>query len=279
MHNLLKNPYIPLRIRKKIKKFMAKPEPGQEFSAPMFEHVYHGKTGNHQDDKIFIYGMHEPATIRLMRSALKFQKEKGIVPVYADIGTNMGQHLIAISGCAFKAYGFEPWDVVRNIANMQIQKNDAKHVSVFPFGLSDHDAMLPYTRPQNDNLGTGMFGEGGSDTLEVRQGDSVFAGIKDLPTVMKIDTEGFEDKVLRGLAQTIARSRPVIVFEYSSGTRAAMADEAAIQKALGQGYRLYGILPSREYPALAPFKEGRKFENIVAWPYPEDISALQNHLD
>lgn len=279
MLSILKNSSIPLRLRKKIKKFVGKPAAGQEFSAPMFEHVYHGKTGNHQDDKIFIYGMHEPATIRLMRAVLSFQKEKGIVPVYADIGTNMGQHLIAVSGRAFQAYGFEPWDVVRAVANMQIQKNGAQHVSVFPFGLSDHDAFLPYTRPQNDNLGTGMFNDGGKDTLEVRQGDAVFAEIKDLPSVMKIDTEGFEDKVMRGLSQTIAKSRPVIVFEYSAETRKIMSDEAAIQSLLGRGYRLYGILPSREYPALAPFKEDRKFENIVAWPYPDDISVLQKHLD
>jgi FkbM family methyltransferase len=279
MLSILKNSSVPLRLRKKIRKLVSKPVSGQEFSAPMFEHVYYGKTGNHQDDKIFTYGMHEPATIRLMRSVLSFQKEKGIVPVYADIGTNMGQHLIAVSGRATKAFGFEPWDVVRNVAAMQIQNNNAGHVTVFPFGLSDQDAFLPYTRPQNDNLGTGMFGEGGADTLEVRQGDTVFTGMENLPTVMKIDTEGFEDKVLRGLAKTISQSRPAIVFEYSAETRRIMADEAAIKGLLGPDYSLYGILPSREYPVLVPFKEGKKYENIVAWPYFEPVSVLQKHLD
>lgn len=249
------------------------------FSAQMFEHIYFGQTGNHQDDKIFLYGMHEPATIRFMRSVLRYQKQKNMVPVYADIGTNMGQHLIGVCAQAIQAYGFEPWKVVRDIALMQVQKNNIQNVEIFPFGLSDTNAHLSYSKPKNDNLGTGMFTQEGADILEVREGDNVFKDVSNLPTLMKIDTEGFEDRVMRGLSQTISKNRPVIVFEYSTQTRQIMGDETAFQTLLALGYRLYGIKPSREYPALAPFCVRKRFENVVAWPYDDDVRILDKYLD
>ena len=278
--SILKNPEIPLRIRKKIKKFMDTPEAGQAFTAPLFEYLYHGQTGNHQDDKIFTYGMHEPATIRFMRAVLRFQKDRNIDPVYADIGTNMGQHLLAICGLAQRAFGFEPWGVVRTIAQKQLDENQVTNTQILPFGLSDQDASLSYTRPANNNLGTGMFvKEGGTDILDVRQGDPVFEGMSVMPSLLKIDTEGFEDRVLRGLKQTIANARPVIVFEYSTQTRQIMTDEGAFRFLLALGYKLYGIKPSREFPCFAPFNVHKKFENAIAWPYDEDIGEVRKYLD
>ncbi len=262
-----------------MKKFVGKPAPKIQFSAPLFEHQYFGQTGNHQDDKIFLYGMHEPATIRFMRAVLRYQKSKNMIPVYADIGTNMGQHLIGVCGLAKQTYGFEPWQVVRDIATMQIQKNNIQNAHIFPFGLSDVHAHLPYSKPENDNLGTGMLIQGGADVLEVREGDSVFKDLPHLPSLMKIDTEGFEDKVMRGLYDTISQTRPVIVFEYSTETREILCDETAFQNLLGLGYRLYGIKPSREYPSLAPFCVRKRFENAIAWPYDDDPRILDKYLD
>lgn len=280
MPSILKNPDIPLRVRKKFRKFLKKPDVGQNFIAPLFEYAYHGQTGNHQDDKIYTYGMHEPATIRFMRAVLRFQTEKNIVPVYADIGTNMGQHLLAICGLAHKAFGFEPWGVVRTVAQKQLDTNGVSNTLIFPFGLSDEDASLSYTRPANNNLGTGMFVEkGGTDILDVRVGDPVFEEMGVAPSLLKIDTEGFEDRVLRGLKQTIAKANPVIVFEYSTHTRQIMTDEDAFRYLLTKGYRLYGIKPSREFPAFAPFNVHKKFENVIAWPYDEDINLIRKYLD
>ncbi len=277
--NILKNPSIPLRLRKKFKRLVPKPSDGHTFCAPMFEYQYFGSTGNHQDDKIFLYGMHEPATIRFIRSVLKYQKSQNITPIYADIGTNMGQHLLAISGLAEKSYGFEPWKVVRDIATMQIQKNSISHVEIFPFGLSDCDAHLPYSKPENDNLGTGMFTDNGADILEVRKGDDVFAKVGVMATAMKIDTEGFEDKVLRGLSNTIASSKPVIVFEYSAATRHVMNDVSSFDDLKNIGYKFFGILPSREYPVLTAFNAQKRYENVVAWPYDINPSILDKYLD
>jgi len=278
VHHFLKNPSIPLRVRKKVQKVVGKPTPGQAFEAPMFEYTYHGITGNHQDDKIYLYGMHEPATIRFLRAALMYQTGIGITPIYADIGTNMGQHLIAVCGCTLKAFGFEPWDVVRARAQAQVERNALSHVQIFPFGLSDGEAELPFIKPTNDNLGTGMFSQNGTDVLQVRRGDDVFEGAGVMPSVLKIDTEGFEDKVLRGLSSTIAAARPVIVFEYGAQTRTILDGEGGILAVLPDGYRLFGLLPSREYPAIQAFSSSRKFENIIAWPYEEDPKTVLGQL-
>jgi len=52
--SILRNKAIPLTLRKKVQKCVGKPAGGMPFTMPMFEYVYHGVTGNHQDDKIFL---------------------------------------------------------------------------------------------------------------------------------------------------------------------------------------------------------------------------------
>jgi len=110
-----RSPYVPLTIRKKIGK-MASPQPGVVFQVGMFGQLYQGQTGNHMDNKIYLYGLHESATVRLMRDILAHQRKIGLSPVLMDIGTNAGQHLIATASLADRAVGFEPWEAVREKA-------------------------------------------------------------------------------------------------------------------------------------------------------------------
>lgn len=266
---LLRNDSIPLRLRKKIGKIVGHPPKGMDFQVKVFDAIFEGQTGNHQDDKIYTYGSHEAATLRLIRTILGQQAARGLEPVYLDIGTNVGQHLVAVASKAKYAYGFEPWGKVRDRALRNLALNDFGHAQVLPYGLSDQDASLPYFPPAGGNLGVGSFAaDQGAEpiTLEVREGDPVIAELGIKPTLLKIDTEGFESYVLRGLKKTLEQHRPAVVFELGDESRKDFGSLEDLQKFFPAGYSFYGILRSRECPKIKPFKAGKKYENLLAWP-------------
>lgn len=268
---LLRNDKIPLRLRKKIGKIDGLPQPDMTFQVRLFDAVFEGKTGPHQDNKIYMYGSHEASTLRLMRTILESQRKNGKRPVYLDIGTNIGQHLIAASGLAAQAFGFEPWETVRASALRNVAINQYTHVEIMPFGLSDQNAHLPYFPPASGNMGNGSFvpeadDNGAPITLEVRRGDDVVKNLQIAPTLLKIDTEGFESYVLRGLKETLAMHRPAVIFELAELSRRDFTSLDVIKSYFPDGYSIHGILRSREYPKLEPYRAGAKYENLLAWP-------------
>ncbi len=263
----MRNDCIPLRLRKKLGKTLGTPSPGIAFEVKLFESIFEGKTGNHLDNKLYYYGAHEPATLRLIRSILKSQQN----PVYLDVGTNIGQHLMAAAPCASAAFGFEPWDRVRNLAQKALDRNNLNNARIFPFGLGEKDADLPFLPPPENNLGNGLFEKEGQDTdetitLQVRRGDDVIQSNAICPTLIKIDTEGFEAQVLRGLKQTLQKYRPAVIFELGRRSRRDFPTLESMQAFFPEGYSIHGILASREKPRVVPYNEHRKFENLLAWP-------------
>lgn len=264
--SVTRNPRIPLTIRKKIGK-CGVVRAGQTFRIDLFGRHYDGMTGIHMDDKIYLYGLHEAATVRLIRRILTRQKAMDLKPVYMDIGTNAGMHLVAAADLAAEAYGFEPWGVVRQKALHNMDINGLDHVRIFDFGLSDENAALPFQPPGDNNLGTGMFvGESGGATvtLTVRKGDDVVREQAIRPTLLKMDIEGHEKKALSGLRETLRACKPDVIFEYDGHSRADLGDPAVLADLFGEGYLFYGIKRSREHPALEPFNPAKKYENVLA---------------
>ncbi len=267
----MRNQALPLRLRKKVGKFIGSPQPGTRFKIKVFDALFEGETGSHQDDKIFYYGAHEPATLRLMRDIMEYQAAQGMDPVYLDIGTNIGQHLIAVASKARYAYGFEPWSKVRDEALKNLALNDFGHVQVLPFGLSDVSAQLPYFPPVKKNLGCGSFmpeaeNVGKPITLEVRKGDDVVGELGIKPTLLKIDTEGFEQYVLRGLHDTIAAHKPAVVFELGDLSRKDFETLEDLYRYFPRDYSFHGIMRSCEKPHLEEYNPDHKYENLLAWP-------------
>ncbi len=276
---ITRNACIPLRLRKKLGKFMAKNVTETPFRTSIFDLNYEGALGNHMDNKIFIYGLHEPATIRLSRDILQHQKQQGKTPVYMDIGTNCGLHLLCCAPMADKAYGFEPWEIVRKRAENNIKINGLQNVKIFDCAVSDEDTIMDFAQPHTNNFGVGslaidqLAAEYGEDKnsfttikTNVCRGDSVSKEHNIIPTLIKIDVEGFEKQVLRGLAQTIKSHNPAIIFEYNAISKKDFDTMDTLGEVFGDHYSVWGILRSREKPVLRPFQPGKRYENVLVWP-------------
>ena len=132
-----------------------------------------------------------------------------------DIGANVGNHALwlAMFTGAARVIVVEPnplthAPLVANVLGNRLQGLiDLDHLG---FGLGEQTSTGWGMKKHDRNLGaTKMFA--GQGALTVRRGDEAFANLS--PQVVKIDVEGMEMPVLRGLEALIARARPVIMIE------------------------------------------------------------------
>ena len=163
-----------------------------------------------------------------------------------DIGANVGHHSIFLSKFASQVLAFEPYPKVSMQFKQQIAHNNISNIQIFETGLSDRRETLNYYAPTGNNEGIGSFDEssiGKGNTsygkLELLEGDQVIASdswksIK----LIKIDVEGFEKKVIKGLTRTIEEERPVIVCEITYGQQLSFVSIEELKSYLPKNYEI-----------------------------------------
>jgi len=127
-----------------------------------------------------------------------------------DVGANVGQFSAAFSGWVGprgQVVAFEP--VPSCFEALSQRTRDCGNVRALNVGLSDREATLPMYLSDDPVATIGTFLATREDTpntveLVVHPGDELLE-TEDLPipNVMKIDVEGFEPEVLRGLDGTL----------------------------------------------------------------------------
>ena len=140
--------------------------------------------------------------------------------LFVDIGANEGMiSLVAARsvGSDGKVIAFEPNPVPRAKFEKNLELNIISTVNIIAAGASDQEGTLELFVPEI-NTGEGSFAHDGNHqqpgtvvACPIITGDSV---LKDAnPSLIKIDVEGFEGKVILGLSATISRTDPIIIME------------------------------------------------------------------
>jgi FkbM family methyltransferase len=143
---------------------------------------------------------------------------------FLDVGVNVGQTLMKVLSIdAQRRYvGFEPQIGCCYFVEQFIRLNRLGSASVLPIALSDaNGTMTLYSRGEYDEMAslTGdrdVTGAARPDATYVptRIGDEVLRELGiDQISVIKIDVEGNELPVLRGLLETLKAKRPSVIFE------------------------------------------------------------------
>lgn len=160
-----------------------------------------------------------------------------------DIGAFNGDHTIlycALVGESGKVIAFEPGNVAFDCLFMNAQ--------LFPF-----NNVLPVKMALSDGIGKMSHQEdpnlGASHCFEVKEGDissislDQFLDKKEVNKIdyIKIDSEGFESKILRGGAKTIERCSPVMMIE---------VNPSALQLHGSSEDQLFDILHSMGYSSF-----------------------------
>ncbi|UWQ94051.1 FkbM family methyltransferase [Rhodobacteraceae bacterium M385] len=159
---------------------------------------------SHRNKRFF-----EPEELTLIHSYLP----KG--GTFLDIGANVGNHsLYAGLFCdAGRIIPFEPNPLAYRLLVLNLVMNGLNDRTTFDyvgFGASDVDGEGFSMTERRKNLGAARMVPGEGEIATLRPDDFL---TDETPDFIKIDVEGMEMSVLRGLQKTIRRTRPVLLVE------------------------------------------------------------------
>lgn len=202
-------------------------------------------------------------------------------PVFYDIGANFGYYSIKLSKSCADVYSFEPVTKTLKVLNENIKRNGIKNIATFKVGLSnlnEDKEINIYNSSGNNSIFKRNVPEG--HTLKLIDRELINLQTLDafveknnlfLPNIIKIDVEGAEINVLKGSQETIRKSQPIILVEYSESTSLdAGYDREEIIKEINKlgSYKIFGLaedVENNELIEIADFKEN-KIANILAVP-------------
>lgn len=185
-----------------------------------------------------------PTYERLANAIAPYVDRQGVV---LDVGANIG-YFTKVFGEVLEFDGtvhlFEPIPHLAELCRATLRDVPFRTM-VHEFGLSDEDAELNIFLSSDGNLGWNTIVEARASTgmrplpIQVRAFDR--CGVEAIPSFVKIDVEGAEYKVLRGMLGAIERwsPRPAILCEIGWGSgHPAWDDELRIFHELKKlGYR------------------------------------------
>jgi FkbM family methyltransferase len=170
--------------------------------------------------RLYFHGeLYEPLTVRCVVDALR----PGAT--FVDVGANHGYFTVLAArlvGPSGRVIAFEPNPPVFAQLREHLTRNSLTNVTPEPLALSDTAGSLTFfvsTCPTNSGLSSsvpqdGAFERGGLDSNRTIQVSATtfddWSRTHDVGRIdlMKIDVEGAEPSVLRGMAQTLAEAPP-----------------------------------------------------------------------
>ena len=183
------------------------------------------------------YGEFSPGEWALLKQVIK----PGMTVV--EMGSNIGAHTVAMARACHpgRLYAFEPQRRVFQILCANLVLNDLDNVVAAPDACGDVAGVavvptLDYGAADNfGGVALAPPGAAGETVRVVRLDDLQLPGCG----LIKADVEGFELLALRGAAQTIARTRPVLYVENDRPRH----QRALVRLIADMGYRLYWHTP------------------------------------
>jgi FkbM family methyltransferase len=245
------------------------------FEIDYFGQCYRGDLARAVDWAAFCYGSSAHTELALLSAASKYLHARRPGPVnFFDVGANVGHHSLFMTKLADRVVAFEPFPEILRLLRDHVSLNRLTNVEIVPVALGEKDDVLPfYPGPSHENtLGTFLESNapqpGISSHLPVRNGDALFDN-KQYPEIhiLKVDVEGFEPYVFRGLKKHIHRDRPIILSELLDFTRSSYGSEAGFRECFYEN-AVFANVPCRNGSlafTLRPFDFNRNGE-VLAVP-------------
>lgn len=163
----------------------------------------------------------------------RIRQDYPVQRVIVDAGANIGNH--SLYWAAFQSpeaiHAFEPLE--ENCRLFERNLAAYPNVQLHRIALSDRAGALRM-KPIMGNLGISAVAEGGPVEVQAAALDSF---VLERVTLIKVDVEGWEDRVLIGARETIARCHPLVLVEDWDDSCAALLP----------GYKCVGEWPGANY--------------------------------
>jgi FkbM family methyltransferase len=222
---------------------------------------------------LYLHGAFEWATTLAIRAL--------VAPgsVFVDAGAHIGTYTLLaarLAGPNGRIHAFEPDDANRALLERNVVENRASTVTVSEFALWSEDAELALVAsPDAGNSGMpSLMRDGEGPTVRCRTLD----GAIDSCDVIKVDVEGAEVELLRGMHRILDEHQPSVVIE--------VGDDAPLQLLRGAGYDIFGMVTDRRDLRLVPiangedparFREAWHALNVMAL-HPDGVARRNLHL-
>ncbi|EPY8040979.1 FkbM family methyltransferase [Campylobacter coli] len=155
-----------------------------------------------------IYNELIPYEYEILQDILERAKKDTII---VDIGSNIGNHSLYLAAHGFDIYAFEANQELCDIFKVSIELNGFKKIKLHEFGLSDKKETAVLDNLNSENLGGQSLKIKDSGNIALYPLDDIKFE-KDI-SILKIDVEGMETKVLHGAINTIKKYRPFLYIE------------------------------------------------------------------
>ena len=151
-----------------------------------------------------------------MKQLLQFSKEINS-EFFIDIGANIGFYSILLSKHFKQTYSFEPNKRNFQVLTKNIKTNNLNNIKLFNYGLGENtEELIGSSNTKGELFQTSGFSisrnnyEG--EKVSIKKGDNILL-FNNKTLTIKIDVEGFELFVLKGLKNTLINNYCVLQIE------------------------------------------------------------------
>lgn len=140
--------------------------------------------------------------------------------VAVDVGANIGYYTLLLAKVCKKVYAFEPDKDCFKILEKNVEENNLKNVVLFNKAVGAENKKVGIVKDKNNfgnskiDLRSQMSDVRKTELVECVRLDDV---IKDKTDLMKIDVQGYEEKVIEGAKKIIEKDSPTIFMEHNGG--------------------------------------------------------------
>jgi len=221
--------------------------PSHEFILKKFNgNAYPGNLDNFIDWSAFFYGAYEKELLE--KVALPILRADAS-PSLIDIGANIGHHSIYLSSQCNAVHACEPDPTCLAEFNRKIKISNASNIQLHNVALGYENAEVTLYSSSTRNKGTNSLISTHTSHNTIKHRVKVlnadaFVGSLNLSsiTLIKLDVEGYELNVLKGLTKTLSKFRPAIIVEISHTTRLQLVNAgASICDLIPKNYRFYHL--------------------------------------
>ena len=203
--------------------------------------------------------------------------------VFVDVGANIGLFsLIAARRLAGsgKVYAFEPAQVTFRRLQENVELNDFSNVQCFQSALSDESGEFPFYTSEDgfdawNSFSPPIAGESFSREFIQSVKWDQFARLHQLGgkvTMMKIDVEGWESRVLEGARESFSREdAPLLQVEFTeeASASAGFSCDRLYHLLEELGYRMFVYDPEKRDLAPDPLRPSYPYLNLIATKHPD----------
>jgi FkbM family methyltransferase len=185
--------------------------------------LFAGDLSSWIDRQMYLVGAYEEDAIRQFISILPSDRRGTVL----DVGANVGTHSLAFARHFKKVHAFEPNPQLWQNFQRNLSLNRLTNVQLHKLGLGDAEAELPFYMTSKANYGLGTFAQAEQydvplkeiGKLKVVVGDEYLKAAQiGAVDAIKIDVQGFEVEVVRGLARVLETNRPFVWLEVGPDT-------------------------------------------------------------